>query len=89
MSWAEFSRRIEAIYSGPAHAPRTARKMHQVLELVRIHTGILRIDQLDTELAAGFVARRSATVTAAWRRDLACLELERKGIEPSTSALRR
>jgi len=74
MSWAEFSRRIEAIYSGPAHAPRTARKMHQVLELVRIHTGILRIDQLDTELAAGFVARRSATVTAATvRGDLAYL----------------
>jgi integrase len=74
MSWAEFSRRIEVIYSGPAHAPRTARKMHQVLELVRIHTGILRIDQLDTELAAGFVARRSATVSAATvRGDLAYL----------------
>ena len=74
MSWAEFQRRVATIYAGPAHAPRTARKMHQVLDLVRIHTRILMIDQLDTELAAGFVARRSETVSAATvRGDLAYL----------------
>jgi integrase len=48
--------------------------MRQVLDLVRIHTGIVEIEELDTELAARFVAARAKCVGAnTVRGDLAYL----------------
>lgn len=74
VTWREFTRRILVIYAGPAHATRTARKMRATLHLVAALTGINTLDQLDTELAARFVAGRAETVRAnTLRADLSYL----------------
>ena len=69
----QFQERVNLLYSGPAHAPRTASKMRKTLALVA-GLGVTTTADLTTELAARFVAARAATVTAATvRGDLAYL----------------
>ena len=61
--FAEFRRKILALYGGPAHSVRTLKKMAHVLGLVA-GLGVERLSDLSTETAARFVAERSKVVCA-------------------------
>jgi integrase len=61
--FARFLDTIDAVYSGPGHAPRTAAKMRRILDLIA-RLGVRTTADLTTELLARFVAERSQLVNA-------------------------
>lgn len=61
--FAQFLDKIDRVYSGPAHAPRTAAKMRHILGLIA-GMGVRTTAGLTTELVAQLVAERAKTVNA-------------------------
>jgi len=61
--FAQFLDKVDIIYSGPAHARRTAAKMRHILSLVA-GLGVKSTADLTTELAARYVAERAKSVNA-------------------------